>query len=492
MKVLFLASEMDGLVKTGGLADVARALPEQLRKKGVDVRVVIPCYRPLLAKNFAVKIPQLETRLNHFNSYFSAVRETEVSSVPVYLLEHNQFFDREGLYSDRYGDFGDNTIRFALLCKAALDICDTLNWYPDIVHCNDWQTSLAPLYLKEHLHLHPGFANTRTLLTIHNGLFQGHSPGHQRYEIGMHQGFFSPAVFEDHGQLNLLKGGIVMADAINAVSPGYHDELLTPEGSHGLWMYYGGRRDNFYGILNGCDYGTWSPDVDPHISQQYSASEMTGKNACKNSLQQANNLHQNADIPVLGIVSRLTDQKGFQYLLPALEELLRYDHEHYFQLVALGSGEAKFADWLAQLALDFPDRVRFTNGYNEALSHQIEAGADFFLMPSAFEPCGLNQIYSLKYGTLPIVRETGGLRDTVVGLDDHYSNLPIATGFSFAEPAADACKWAIAKALHVWQYNRDLYQQMQHQAMEQDFSWQQPVQQYLNLYSRILSDTSGR
>ncbi|AJQ94469.1 glycogen synthase GlgA [Gynuella sunshinyii] len=490
MRVLFLASEMDGLVKTGGLADVARALPEQLVKKGVDVRVVIPCYRPLLARNFPVRIPQLETRLNHFNSYFSAIRETEVSGVTVYLIEHNHFFDREGLYFDEQGDFGDNAIRFALLCKAALDICDVLSWYPDIIHCNDWQTALTPLYLKEHLHRHPGFTHTRTLLSIHNGLFQGHAPGEQRYEIGMHPGFFTSEVFEDHGKINLLKGGIVMADAVCAVSPGYRNELLSPEGSHGLWMYYGRRRDSFHGILNGCDYNSWNPEVDAHISATFSASDISGKHQCKHALQQQSGLQVNPDIPVLGIVSRLTDQKGFQFLLPALQELLHHQ-DSYFQIVALGSGNQDFSDWLTQLATDFPDRVHFTHGYNEPLSHQIEAGADFFLMPSAFEPCGLNQIYSLKYGTLPIVRATGGLQDTVVGLDDHHSNLSIATGFSFAEPSAEACKQVILKALGIWQHHRDIYNQMQHRAMEQDFSWDNPVQQYLDLYSRILTSAGG-
>ncbi|PIE43499.1 MAG: starch synthase [Gammaproteobacteria bacterium] len=493
MKVLFLASEKEGLVKTGGLADVVRALPAHLKRQGIDVRVMIPCYRDLLVQNYSLRIPSLDIHLTHHDCYGSAIRQTLVDDVQVYLLEHNAFFDRGGLYNEDGGDsYNDNALRFALLCKGALCVCDTLDWIPDIVHCNDWQTALAPFYLKEHFAGNTKFSHTKTVLTIHNGLFQGHAPAFLKETLGINDYFFVPEIFEDNGQINMLKGGIALADAVTTVSPGYHDELLNKETSHGLWQSYHAKGSAFVGILNGCNYEHWDPEVDPDLPENYGIHNIAGKAGCKYTLQKALGLDvESPAAPLFGIVSRLSDQKGFQYLVPALWRYYQMAQSDTsvrpIQLAVLGSGDQWIAGQLRLLADQFPESVSFTQGYSESLAHQIEAGSDYFLMPSAFEPCGLNQLYSLKYGAVPIVRSTGGLCDTVVGLTRNFTNQNYATGISFEQQTDDECFEAIQLAVTLWYDHFELYQAIQKRGMEQDFSWRKPTEEFIRLYQKLLA-----
>ena len=487
MKVLFLASEIEGLVKTGGLADVARALPLELRQQGIEVKIVIPYYKRHIDAGLDIAIPALDVSLSKGSSYGVAIRHTKIKEVSVYLIEHNRLFDRGGIYDDGYHAYEDNAVRYGVLSKAALNLCEALDWYPDILHCNDWQTAIAPYYLKHHMVGHRGFLNTKSLLTIHNGFFQGRIPNPQRKTLGIDEIFYQSMYFEDHQMVNLLKAGIMFADGVSTVSPGYRDELLEEKTSHGLWQTFNLRKEHFTGILNGCDYSQWNPETDPLINKNYSLNDMSGKAVCKAELQRTFGLQIDPDRPVFGLVSRLTDQKGFDFLIPALKKILDGKNKNA-QFIFLGSGDPVFVGKLNQLETTHPDNFCFYEGYNNSLAHQIESGSDFFLMPSLFEPCGLNQIYSLKYGTLPIVRETGGLKNTVIGLNKNRSNIKKATGLSFKEPNVEACKKTILSAIELWNKYPEKYLQMQKNAMYKDFSWRQSAIEYLDFYDTLISE----
>lgn len=477
MRALFVASEVDGFVKTGGLADVARALPAALHKQGHEVRIIMPCYRKLLQKAYPMAFGSVHVRLSTWDERWCALRKAEIDGVEVYLLEHDLLYDRAGIYDENGEAYRDNCLRYALLCQAAFTLCEALNWFPDVLHCNDWQTALVPYYLKVHRRGDPRFTHTRSLLTIHNGAYQGWSSMGDLEQVGVNPTHFG--AFEHGGVANLLKAGLLFADSINAVSPGYRQELMHEPEAGGLSTIYQHRHQSFSGILNGCDYGQWDPETDPVLAANYSADDLSGKADCKRWLQEEYHLETSADIPLFGSVSRLTDQKGFTILIPALWQLLS---EHNVQVVLLGSGDRELAAQLHHLQHYYPHNVRFIEGYDVDLSHRIEAGVDFFMMPSLFEPCGLNQIYSLKYGTPPIVRATGGLRDTVVPLNSNQTNGDQATGFMFEHADMFQCLDALRYAAWVYEERQDLYQWMQRNGMAADFSWDEPVQRYLQLY----------
>ena len=480
--VLFVASEYEGLVKSGGLADVAKALPAALTAAGARVKVLIPCYRPILAKSPPKVINSLAVPLNLTQTYGCSVRLIQDGDVEVYLLEHNEFYDRPGLYDENHWPYDDNPERFGLLSKAAFELCRSLAFQPDIVHAHDWQTGMVPYYLRVHYRDDPFFARTRVVFNVHNGAYQGHCHARWLSVLGIDPADFCPERFEDFGNINLLKGGVTYADAVVPVSPGYADELLDERQSHGLWRTFHRARDKVQGILNGCDYGRWDPAVDDAIPANYSRDDLSGKAYCKRALQSSVGLEPKSRAPLFGIVSRLTDQKGFHYLIPALHEFL----QHNVQLVVLGSGDPHFAGQLRHLADTHPGQVHFTEGYSESLSHRIEAASDFFIMPSLFEPCGLNQIYSMKYGTLPIVRRTGGLRDTVIPLHTGFDNGESATGIGFEQPDIEQTAQALLQALHLYQDYPDLFSQIQQNAMAASFTWDGPAQEYLALYQRVL------
>ncbi|GGX38366.1 glycogen synthase GlgA [Saccharospirillum salsuginis] len=484
LKILVVASEVEGLVKTGGLADVARALPATLTALGHDVQVVTPAYSRTEPIWSHWPSQSLCVHLNLFDETWMAARTGSHEGLPLVQLEHAESFDRPGIYDDGRWPYPDNARRFGLLSKGALQWCKDNDWRPDIVHANDWQAALCCFYLKEHFKYDTFFDNTRSLLSLHNAAYQGQVPASWLQPLGIHEQFFHPGAFEDFGQINLLKGGIRFADALCAVSPGYADELVTDLGGHGLGALFRDRSDALVGILNGCDYGQWSPETDPMIPATYTTPDEPGKAECKRRLQQEMGFAER-DVPLLVSVSRLTDQKGFHLLIPTLWEVLR---ERDIQIALLGSGDPQLAAHLHRLANHFPDKVAFVEGYDNALSHRMEAGGDAFLMPSIFEPCGLNQIYSLRYGTLPLVRAVGGLKDTVVPLSATQRNTRSATGFMFEEPSEAALRAEIERMVDVYERNPKLWLAMQRNAMKQRFEWESAAREYLKTYRRMLGE----
>ncbi|SLM32641.1 Glycogen synthase [Desulfamplus magnetovallimortis] len=485
MKILMITSEMDGIIKTGGLADFAAALPKALINLGHEVRIIMPKY-----KNGIFPVPSISDslyfNLNHKDSYGSLVHHIQSDNIPVMLVEHHDFFSRDGIYDDGTYAYPDNPLRYAFLCKAALEYCLHEKWIPDIIHGNDWHTALAPYYLKEHYHHRPELKNTKTVLTIHNGEHQGKAGKEWLEPLGIPPWHFTSDIIEEYGILNLLKCGIMYADAINAVSHGYYGELLQPDTSHdNLWQYLHKRQSSFSGILNGCDYTMWNPASDKYIPYHFSAQVMRGKEFCKKALQRRMGLPENKNLPVFGLVARLSKQKGFDYLIPALERLL-YERPP-LQLAMLGSGEAHYASRLHYLQQHHPGTMSFVNGYDNELSHLIEAGADFFIMPSLFEPCGLNQLYSMAYGTLPVIRETGGLKDTVNILEKGHGNIDKATGIGFKNPDNESCYECLKQAVSLYLHNKDLYRQIQQQAMMQKFTWEDSAKGYESLYYQTVN-----
>ncbi|WP_257263987.1 glycogen synthase [Endozoicomonas sp. ONNA2] len=482
LKILFAVSELAGIVKTGGLADVAGALGPWMSELGNDVRVIMPAYRQALEALATDVVGAGEVCLGAYGRMGFALRQGMFDGVPIYLIEHNHYFDRSGLYTYEGEGFADNSERFAFFCKAALQACKLLNFKPDIIHGHDWQSALLPYYLKTHESGNAFFVGTRSVLTIHNGAYQQHTDSGLLSVLGIDHPWYTPDFFEDHGHINLLKGGIALADKIITVSPGYAEELLTDLGSHGLAHIMGRRKQDFSGILNGCDYQQWNPETDDLLPANYSLQDLSGKAVCKQALQKRLQLPKVADKPLYGLVSRLAEQKGFAYLIPALWQFLRDD----VQVVLQGSGDRSIAAELNRLASAFTDKCSFVEDYDNPLAHQIEAGSDFFLMPSLFEPCGLNQMYSMKYGTLPIVRAVGGLVDSVKGYDptaDGGTGIAkkSATGFMFDSPDSDALLHCLNQTRAVYQ-DRELMAHLMANAMSESFTWEQPALDYLKVY----------
>ena len=482
MRVLFLASEVDGLIKTGGLADVARVLPEELKKCHTDVTLMMPCY-PQIKSLLQPDQIQVELTLQLGSKHYHyRVHKLEPFGVPIFVIDYPAYFNRERPYDDGQHGYADNGERFAFFTLAALQACQMLNIQPDIVHCNDWHTALAPFFLKTLLAHNSFFAKTRSVLTVHNGAYQGSCDLNAIPFAYTFSEFTEEGMFDSYNQFNFLKCGVLYADAINAVSPSYAHELLTPLGGHNMSHIFQRRESVLCGILNGCDYDAWDSSKDPFLVQHYSADDLTGKAVCKKSLQRELNLPQEADIPLFAMVSRFTDQKGFSLLVPALEDFLE---GHDAQVAMVGSGDPAICDALQRLANKYPKQMALFVGYSDALSHQAQAGSDFFLMPSIFEPCGLTQMYSLAYGSLPVVREVGGLKDTVVGFFDH--NQDVANGISFQYPNPESMYDALHRATVLYCKYPEHYLHIQQNAMATRFLWQHSTAEYLAMYARALS-----
>ena len=477
LNILFLSSEIEGFIKTGGLADVGRALPEELAKLGNRVVACLPYYSKI-DQTFKKTQPIVyDFLLNHCDRYFVKAYLVKKNGVSFYLLEHD-FFDRDGVYDDGYQAFEDNILRFAFFSKASLELTKHINFQSDIVHANDWQTALVPFYLKEHYQFDAFFACTKSILTIHNGAYQGKSHARWLHSTGINPEFFIADIFEDYDDLNMLKGGIYYADKVNSVSNGYAQELREEQTGHGLAHYYSKKGEDFSGITNGCDYGTWDPSTDPSLIANYDLGKITGKHKCKAHLQSNLGLPVIKKNPLYVNISRLTDQKGHHFLIPALREFLK----NPVQVAILGSGDPKLCEQLNQLQNDFPDKFSFTNGYSEALSHQMEAAGDFFIMPSVFEPCGLNQIYSMRYGTLPIVRATGGLKDTVIALTQ--DNDKIATGLAFKNCDINECLDALNRANQLYYDLPVVFRRLQRNGLKKRFTWKAACKEYSALYAQ--------
>ncbi|GAB4368785.1 MAG: glycogen synthase GlgA [Calditrichia bacterium] len=487
LKICYVASEVVPFAKTGGLADVAGALPVAVKELDQDIRVMMPKYKSINERKFVLRevIRLKEVPVEMGGQLLMATGKTAFlpdSKVHVYFLYTPNYFDQKDLYvdSETGKDFEDNAERFASFSKAVLETLKLLYWQPDIIHCNDWQTALIPFYLKT---LHKDdefFRNTRTVLTIHNLAYQGNFPLEKAQKVDIPPEYIAPGKeLEFYGKLNFLKGGILFADVINTVSKKYAEEIVSdPEYSCGFDKILETRKADLHGILNGADYTNWNPETDNLITANYSKNELEKKVLNKKQLCKVNRLEFSEETPLIGMISRLADQKGFDLIAQAAEELLSLD----LQLVILGTGDPRYHKLLEQLAKKFPKKLAINLRFDNKLAHLIEAGADMFLMPSKYEPCGLNQIYSLKYGTVPIVRETGGLADTVQNFDPKTGK---GNGFTFKEYKVEAMIDAIKRALEVFQ-DKKTWRHLQETGMDADFSWQRSALEYIELYKKAL------
>ncbi len=482
MRILFASSEAHPLIKTGGLADVSGSLPRAIRNLGRDIRLIIPAYRGVLEQIGQLKLAgslQIEggdpcVRL------FTA--RLPGSKVPVYLVDSPTLFCREGNpYTDSKGHpWPDNARRFSTFCHAihAVGMNEAgLDWEPDIIHCNDWQTGLVPALLADEQQA------PASLFTIHNLAYHGLYDWSTFKSLDLPHKWWSMKQLEFHDHFSFIKGGLVFADWLTTVSPTYAREIRTPAFGCGLDGLLNHRKANLTGILNGIDYSIWNPGRDPFIAARYNVRTLSRKTNNKLDLQRYFGLPENPDAPLLSHIGRLVEQKGVDLILSTLPELMKRN----IQLVVLGTGERDLEKKLKAAKKTYPDQVGVHIGYDEKLSHRIEAGADLFLMPSRFEPCGLNQIYSLRYGTIPVVRDTGGLADTVIDTKEETLQEGTANGFKFTSAKPTALLHAIDRALLLYSHPEN-WRQVVQTGMAQDFSWKRSAEQYLDLYQRISKD----
>jgi starch synthase len=468
MKVAFITSEVVPFSKTGGLADVAGALPGALERLGVEVTVVSPLYSSV-RRHPLEQVPNLVTVPLGGHNTWGAVRR----SGRFHFLEHDYFYSRSGLYGNGRGDYGDNPARFVFLMRGALEYLAQLGKPPDVIHVHDWQTALVPLYLKTFYS--DRFPNTKSVLTIHNLAYQGRFWKGELPMTGFGWHRFNFLDLEYFDDLNFLKGGLVHADALTTVSPTYAHEIQRGEYGYGLDGIIRGRAASLRGILNGVDVAEWNAETDPHLPVRFSALSMEGKARCKASLQQRFGLPQRPDVPVLCLVGRLAEQKGVELFLRAADTILRDD----LQIVILGSGEHPLERGVDHLAARYRGKVSVYIGFDNGLAHQIIAGSDALLVPSRYEPCGLTQLYALRYGTVPVVRSTGGLVDTVE---------PGVTGVRFDHYTTEGLEWAVREVVGLYR-DPERWRRMQQAGMAKDFSWDASAREYLKLYSSL---TGGR
>jgi starch synthase len=468
-----VASEGLPFSKTGGLADVVEALPKALVAQGHEVAVVLPRYRG--TKTAAVVMPSLTIPMGGTRLRFPAIADgTLLNGVRYYFVDDPVYFDRDGIYGGSTGEYPDNAQRYMEFCRAAIEIAKHV-WPADVFHCHDWQTALMPVLLRTSYADDPLVKDLPVVFTIHNMGYHGLFAPTVLETAGIPQGVFHPGGIEFFGNVNLLKGGLVYSDYLTTVSRKYAEEIQTPEYGYGLEGVARSRSDRLVGILNGVDYSEWDPAKDKLIAAKYSAKDLGGKQVCKQDLLELFGLPpEHLERPVIGIVSRFADQKGFDLIAERAHELMREE----LVLVALGTGERKYEDFFRALAAAYPGRVGVKIAYDNAIAHKIEAGADMFLMPSRYEPSGLNQMYSLKYGTVPIVRATGGLDDSIEPFDVEHGT---GTGFKFREYTGEALLFAVRQALHHYMDER-IWKRIQLNGMAKDFSWKGPAAEYAKLY----------
>jgi starch synthase len=482
MKILLASSEIYPYSKTGGLADMVGALAKTLAQLGNEVGLVTPLYLGIRERfpqlQLAADLP-LDFPLGHQRVRGEVWTLRPVPGLTLYFIDQPGFFQRPGLYQRFGSDYPDNAERFLFFSKAAAHLSVHLPWKPELLHVHDWQAAPAALLLNHQRQL-PGWESApRTCLTIHNLAYQGVFPASQFSLFNLPWEYFNPEAVEFYNQVNCLKAGIAFADAITTVSPRYAREITTEDLGAGLDGLLRRRQQDLHGILNGVDYQEWNTAHNPRIPNDYSSENLTGKAANKQFVQNEMGLPENANVPLFGSIGRLVEQKGVNLMLGALEEMLPGSN---FQLVLLGTGLPFFEEAFRELAQRYPDRIALKIGFEESLSHRIEAGCDFFLMPSRFEPCGLNQMYSLRYGTIPIVRRTGGLDDTVVDIRDDPTK---ADGIKFTEVSSAALSKAIQKAIALYE-QPELFSFFRKNAMAADFSWDRTANEYLKVYEQAL------
>jgi len=484
LSILISASEAVPFAKSGGLADVVGSLPKYLHDLGHDVRLVMPRYYTIDREKYGLSVLPgvLTVPMGILDNEYCAVYQGVIPDtvIPVYFLEHEGYYGRSGLYDEGNVAFPDNDRRFIFLSKATLELCKMLDFQPDVIHAHDWHTAAIPLLLNTAYKNDRHVGTAASVLTIHNMQYQGNFPPATMEILAVGWDQFTFLGVEKDDQVNLLKGGIYNATLLSTVSEGYADEIKTSHYGCGLENVLRERSADLFGILNGVDYREWAPETDPYIAARYSADAMQGKSLCKAELQRVMGLPEEADLPLIGVVSRMVKQKGIDTLATALPELLKLD----LQLVMLGEGEPWAHFYFGGMAAIHPDKMKVVIGYDNGLAHRIEAGADFFLMPSAFEPCGLNQMYSMRYGTLPIVRATGGLDDSVENLDERSLR---GTGFKFKDLTPGALFDTVGWAVYTWYNRKEVISRLRLNAMRQRFTWEAAAAKYEELYRMAVS-----
>lgn len=479
MRVAFLSSEVSPFAKTGGLADVAGALPIFLSKLNIEIRLIMPFYQNVQEKDL-----RLTKIINKQAIYWKGKKENfstwehRKKSVPIYFIENRKYFDRDSLYGTAKGDYPDNGERFAFFSKACLETLKTIGFSPHILHCHDWQTAITLAYLKFTYSDDVFFKGVRSLFTIHNLAYQGIFEKEILSTIGLPDYLFNMTNLEFFGKVNFLKAGILYSTAVSTVSPRYSKEIQIPEYGYGLDGLVKAKNKILYGILNGADYSSWNPSTDKLITSNYSQEDFSGKKECKNALLKSFSLPVlKKDMPVIGMVSRLSNQKGFDILYESLEDLFRME----VYLIILGTGEEKFHHILSSAEKKYPSSLGLKIAFDEKLAHRIVAGSDIFLIPSRYEPCGLTQMYSLKYGTIPVVRATGGLDDAIEIFD---SAKKTGNGFKFRDYSSKALLSSLKEAVSIY-HEKEKWQVLMRNAMGYDFSWGKSAQEYLKLYKKI-------
>ena len=473
MKILFVASEGLPFSKTGGLADVIEALPKALVALGHEVTVLLPRYRTTRA--VAVSVPSLTIPAGDSLRFPAIVEGGTLHGVNYYFVDDPEYFDRDQLYGAAGKDYPDNAERFAEFCVAAIEFCKRV-WMPDVIHCHDWQTGLVPVLLRTRYVKDEALQELPVVFTVHNMGYHGSFSGDAMKKIGLPEALFGVDAMEFYGRVNFLKGALVFSDFLTTVSPKYAEEIKTVEFGHGLDGVVRNRADRLVGILNGADYAAWSPERDKAIAARYSPKDLSGKLVCKRNLVEVFGLPPaSVNEPVIGIVSRFAAQKGFDLIEQVADGLLAED----LAIVALGAGEPKYEKLFRDLMRAYPAKFSVRVAYDNNLAHKVEAGADLFLMPSRYEPCGLNQIYSLKYGTVPVVRATGGLDDTVEAFDPATGR---GTGFKCGGYDGAALLGAVQPALSIFRNEPAVWRRIQLNGMACDFSWQASAMEYAKLY----------
>ncbi len=487
MKVLFVSPEMEPLAKVGGLADVVGALPKELENLGCDVRVIIPLYNQVKEnlKNLKLKAKNLRKEIIvclDWLPFKGDVMEVDLNGLTVYLLRNDNFFNREYIYSTPQGDYQDNDLRFGFLSLGALEIAKALDFKPDIIHCHDWQTALVPISLKwrRHVKEDPFFSDSKIAFTIHNISYQGLFPREILEKFGLPWFVFTPQGIEFYGKVSLLKGGIVYGDAVTTVSPNYAEEIKTPEygnGLDGILRWISQESNKLVGILNGIDYEAWDSKTDKSLYVNYGIGDINGKLKNKSELQNELGLYTEEGKPLLGMVSRLTEQKGIDLVVEALPQIFDLG----FQVAILGTGEDKYVRLLENAKSRYKGNLSVVIGFNDEIARRIYAGCDMFLMPSRFEPCGLGQMIAMKYGSIPVVRGTGGLLDSV---RDYSADRKHGNGFVFHLFSKVGFLDALTRALLVYE-NREEWIGLVTRAMKEDFSWKRSSEKYLDLYEGL-------
>ena len=471
MHAVIISAEVSPFAKAGGLADVASALPRALSALGVDMRVIMPRYRGVEAKTPLEEVSRFPVAVGNNNVECIAYRgHLPGSDVPVFFLGNDYYFDRAQIYGEDGGDYPDALERFVFLSRGALKLCQELDWQVDVIHANDWHTALTPAYLQAGL----GPRDARSVFTIHNLAYQGIFPQDRAETIGLNDEMLAP--FRHSGKLNLLRGGIMRADYLTTVSPSYAEEIMVS--GEGLEGDLHSRRESLVGILNGVDYTVWNPQTDRHLWANYSASDCSGKQENKKRLLSDLNLEGNG--PLVGMISRLAEQKGFDLVMASFERMLSLG----ITFVILGTGSQQIEKFFKRAAQRYPRRVAALITFSEQWAHRIEAASDIFLMPSRFEPCGLNQMYSLRYGTVPVVRATGGLRDTVHEYDAAGES---GNGFTFQEYSAEEMLASLRRAVALYSENPQGWSKLSARGMKEDHSWEASAKEYRDLYERVLA-----